>query len=91
MIKIRWDKSLDGFEFMSIEENPVAKFFKLDETSFVFIDGVEELGDIGDGDFILLEDGFCDFEFCHWKFFVVVFVYFVEDCPVYVVVFDVLN
>ena len=50
---------------MSIEENPVAKFFKLDETSFVFIDGVEELGDIGDGDFILLEDGFCDFEFCH--------------------------
>ena len=76
---------------MSIEQNPMTKLVKFYETTLIFIDRVEELFYIRNGDIVLFEDGFGFVELFQRQFFVVVFVDLVEDGPVYVVVFDVLN
>lgn len=69
----------------------MTKLVKFYETTLIFIDRVEELFYIRNGDIVLFEDGFGFVELFQRQFFVVVFVDLVEDGPVYVVVFDVLN
>ena len=61
------------------------------ETALIFIDSGEKLFHIRNWNIVLFEDGFGLVELFQGQFLVVIFVDLVEDGPVDVVVFDVLN